>query len=1059
MTKDLKILIVEDTDSDAFFLQRILGKGGYKITCEVVCTPDAMRAALQNKNNWDVITSDHSMPIFSAPEALALAKELCPDIPFIILSGEIDINLAVSLMKGGAQDYIQKKEMELIIPAIERALEDVELRKNQKRMKAELAEIQNRFKEVLENSQVASYKRNLITNNYDYFSPVIFQILGYTPNEMNAFSLEDISSFFHPDDLEETNRLIKASLSEKEGTHTTFEYRFKHKSGQYVWLEDKFTVMRDDDGTAIALIGSISDVTYRKKMETEIQVEKLTLEMAQQIARIGSWEWDMLQNKVEWSNEMYRIYDIDPDTFDGKPDSLLKLVHPDDLDRFKKSMGDNLSSGISSSLDYRIIHKDGSIHTLHAVGKVEFDKNEKPFRSVGTVQDITERKKNEESLRESEEKYKKLHETAGVGIGYYSPDGIVISYNNMAATHMGGNPEDFAGRSVHDIFPKADADVYMGRIQKAVSTEKSQVYEDKVDLPGEPKWFLSTFTRILDASGHVLGIQIVSSDISKQKREEELLRESEAIFRTMFEGSFIGISIVGVDGRFTRINQALCTILGYSREELFNMTFTDITMKEDIEKGNDYFKKLLTGELKTCNFEKRYVRKDGSVIWVDLSISAFLENDQKQKLMITFTQDITQRKNAEKELIASHSQIERILNNLQDAYFQADLSGKFTIVNPAAVRMYGYESMDMMLGMMAADLYADKHDRERLIRELQINGSIIDFSAKGLRKDGSTFWASINVQFVKDESGNIIGTKGAVRDVTDRKQAEKALRSSELRYKTIYNSVPVSIWVEDFSKVYDLLEDLRKSGVKDLRKYMDEHPDFGISAAKLVIVKDVNKATLKAFNVNSKTELLGPIDAYFPKEAKNPFQGELLAIWENKPFYKEDFVQQQKNGDTTIVELIVNFPDTREGYSSVLVNKTDITERKKAEEALVNAQALTDAIINSTPDLIWSVDPESFGLLMFNSGLRDYFKQKREMEIEIGMTPEDLFPPGEFVTKWREFYEQTLNHGFYSVEYSTFTGALTLQLTFNLLKRNNRVFGISVFGRDITEQKETWLII
>ena len=121
MNKPLRILMVEDSEDDALFLRKALQNGGYEVTSQVVETAASMRAALESQN-WDVITSDHSMPQFDAKRALDLAKELRPEIPFIIVSGEIDINLAVTLMKNGAKDYIQKRELVRVVPAIERAI-------------------------------------------------------------------------------------------------------------------------------------------------------------------------------------------------------------------------------------------------------------------------------------------------------------------------------------------------------------------------------------------------------------------------------------------------------------------------------------------------------------------------------------------------------------------------------------------------------------------------------------------------------------------------------------------------------------------------------------------------------------------------------------------------------------------------------------------------------------------------------------------------------------------------------------------------------------------------
>lgn len=132
----------------------------------------------------------------------------------------------------------------------------------------------------------------------------------------------------------------------------------------------------------------------------------------------------------------------------------------------------------------------------------------------------------------------------------------------------------------------------------------------------------------------------------------------------------------------------------------------------------------------------------------------------------------------------------------------------------------------------------------------------------------------------------------------------------------------------------------------------------------------------------------------------------------------------------------------------------DITEHKDVELQLNQSQALLDTLINSTADMIWSVDPMDFGLMTFNSGLSEYFLKNRGMHIKKGMRPEDLFPPGEYVQRWRSFYEKALEQGSYVTDYLVYAGNRTLRLNLNLLKSGEDVFGISVFGQDITEIKK-----
>ena len=132
---------------------------------------------------------------------------------------------------------------------------------------------------------------------------------------------------------------------------------------------------------------------------------------------------------------------------------------------------------------------------------------------------------------------------------------------------------------------------------------------------------------------------------------------------------------------------------------------------------------------------------------------------------------------------------------------------------------------------------------------------------------------------------------------------------------------------------------------------------------------------------------------------------------------------------------------------------TDVTGRKEMEMQLSESRTLLAALINSTSDMIWSVDSESFGLLTFNRGLSDYFLAQRGIRIETGMRPEDLFPPGDFVAAWRTFYRKALEEGSYTTEYRVYAGTRTLLLSLNRLERDGEVFGVSVFGKDISESK------
>jgi PAS domain S-box-containing protein len=140
-----------------------------------------------------------------------------------------------------------------------------------------LKESEEHLREVLENSRDAAYKRNLLTGKYEYLSPVFLKISGYTPEEMEHLPLETVIGFMHPDDLKRVEIEISAFLSDKTCRTNQLEYRFKHKKGEYCWLQDRFTIVRDEDGNPLALIGSVSNIDDRKQVAEALQNERLLL--------------------------------------------------------------------------------------------------------------------------------------------------------------------------------------------------------------------------------------------------------------------------------------------------------------------------------------------------------------------------------------------------------------------------------------------------------------------------------------------------------------------------------------------------------------------------------------------------------------------------------------------------------------------------------------------------------------------------------------------------------------------------------------------------------------
>jgi PAS domain S-box-containing protein len=390
MNAPLRVLIVEDSTADVDLLRRALRRGGYEVTSAVVDTPEAMRAALAQQD-WDVITSDHAMPQFSAPAALALAKELCPDVPFIIVSGEIDLNLAVSLMREGAQDYIQKGELARLVPAIARELRDVEGHRERQRAEAVLREHEAHFRLLVEGVKDQAIFMLDPAGYIVRWHAGAECMQGYEPD---AIIGQHFSRVYRPEDRAQQRPEHELEVAMAEGQVEAEGWRVG-QDGSPFWAHVVITALRDEAGQLRGFVKVTRDVTERRRMEEQLRASETRYRRLFESARDGILILDAGTHTITDVNPfMVELLGYARDEFLGK--ALWEIGVLKDADASQEAFRTLQATGYIRYEDLPLQTKAGTRWDVEFVSNVYAENGHQVIQC--NIRDITARKQAEAEI-------------------------------------------------------------------------------------------------------------------------------------------------------------------------------------------------------------------------------------------------------------------------------------------------------------------------------------------------------------------------------------------------------------------------------------------------------------------------------------------------------------------------------------------------------------------------------------------------------------------------------------------------------------------------------------
>jgi diguanylate cyclase (GGDEF)-like protein/PAS domain S-box-containing protein len=605
-------------------------------------------------------------------------------------------------------------------------------------------------------------------------------MLGYSRPELLGMSISEVNT---AGDLEDV-RANRARMLSGECTHSSRERQVRRRDGSLFWVAHSTTLIRDEDGKPRHFITVAEDISDRRHAEERLASERTLLRavvdaMPERIYVKDREGRFLLQNATNLRIRGITDHDeiVGKTVFDIFPANIAEKLESED--RAVMDSGMPLLDREGQTFFSR--STDGSREARwHVTSKVPLrDESGNVFGLVGVNRDITDRKRMEEAVRESEDRYRNLFELAPLPLIVIDDSSLkILAANRPAEEKYGYTRDELLSMKILDLQLEADRERVAQQLSKRDAARPALVQHRHVTKSGQVIHAEVT-ARPLAFHGRDSRILLIN-DVSERLRAEEALRESEERFRATFEQASVGMALRGVDPRnprWLRVNQKLCDILGYTREELLRLTSVDVTPPGDRDAAIDRNEQLLSGQIAAYSREKRYMRKDGQIIWVNISLTAVRSADGMPTHVISIIQDITGRRRAEEALRESEEQFHQLANNIPQVFWICDaLQKEMIYVSPAYERITGQSIAQLRADARTWLSSVHEEDRERVktARISAVNGEY-DEVFRVVRSDGTVRWVRDRAFPIRDAQGRVYRIAGIAEDITDIRESEERL--------------------------------------------------------------------------------------------------------------------------------------------------------------------------------------------------------------------------------------------------------------------------------------------
>jgi len=787
---------------------------------------------------------------------------------------------------------------------------------------------------------------------YQGCNPAFSEVMGKTTQELHGKTVHELwpsehAEVYHQKDLE----LMQNP------TDQVYEFEIKDKNGTIRPVIFYKSAFRDEYGKVAGLVGGFVDITERKRMEEALKEAYDIIKESPAVAFL--WK-----NEEGWPVEFVTenvsvLFGYTTDDFISNRISYIDVVHPEDLERVTKEVSEFSSEEGRDRFThepYRIIAKGGSVKWVSDSTFIRRDEQGQITHYQGIVEDFTEAKEIDGTLRESETLFRTLVENSQAGIFLIDQHYRFVYTNEELSNILGFDQEEIEGLDFRDVLDDESrefvADRYVRRQRGEDVPPRYEVGIVRKDGKNRRLEMVATAIRNPDGSVRTMG-QVL--DITDRKEAESSLRESEERFRELAENIREVFWLFDWKAQqVLYVSPAYEDIWGRSTQDLYNRyeEWGQSIHPDDVPYAEASFNKILEtggGE----DREYRIVRPDGTVRWILDRGFAIRGSDNEVKRIAGIAEDITERKRLEEALEASERNYREIFDKADDAIFIHDLDGKILDVNQAIFDMTGMTREEALKCRIQDFSQGDPpYSQEKATKfvEKAFEEGPQQFEWLGRRKNGELFWAEVNLKHALIGGQNRI--IAVVRDITERKKAEEELRDVSDKLQALIQTSPIAITLLDLNGNVTLWSPSAES-------------IFGWEA----------------------DEVLGRPNPVVPEEKRAEFERNLQQILQGDSIPIIEVRRQKKDGTPIDISLSVAPLRNSEGeVYGVAGMMTDITERKRMEE---ERERLTN-ILESTSDLV-STSTVDGQLMYMNSAGRKLLDWDLEADLSDKFIP-DVHP-------------------------------------------------------------------